>query len=248
MIYNSSGDFMEDIKILQKLIDESENIVFFGGAGVSTASGIPDFRSKDGLYNLNYKYPPEEILEHNFFMNNPKEFYEFYINKLNCLDKEPNICHKYLTNLEKCGKLKAIITQNIDSLHTKAGSKNVIELHGNIYRNHCLKCGKSYKPEYIFNSNNVPTCSCGGIIKPDVTLYGERLDDNVVNETIIALSKADLLIIAGTSLNVYPARNFINYFNGNKIVIINLDTTPYDNIATLVIHKPITDVFKKLKN
>lgn len=238
---------MDNIDLLQKMIDESENIVFFGGAGVSTESGIKDFRSKDGLYNMKYKYPPEHILSSTFFQLNTKEFYTFYRDKMNCTDKQPNIVHKYLVSLENKGKLKGIITQNIDGLHTKAGSKKVLELHGSIYRNHCIKCHKFYDPDKIFNSTDIPVCSCGSIIKPDVVLYEENLDDNVLNESISLIANANMLIVAGTSLTVYPASGLIKYFNGKYLVIINKDTTDYDRIATLVINEKLGDIFSKLK-
>ena len=232
---------------LQKLIDESNNIVFFSGAGVSTASGIKDFRSKDGLYNMKYKFPPEQILSHSFFINNTKEFYKFYKDKLNCIDKQPNICHKYLKKLEDMNKLKGIITQNIDGLHTKSGCKNVLELHGTIYENYCMKCNKKYGYEIVFNNNDLePKCECGGLIKPNVVLYNEMLNDDVVNESIRLISNCDLLIVAGTSLTVYPASGLIRYFRGKNLVIINRDTTSYDNIATLVINKDIKEVFEEL--
>ena len=236
----------EKIKLLKKYIDESNNIVFFGGAGVSTESGIKDFRSVDGLYNEKYDYPPEEILSHHFFINNTKEFYKFYKEKLNCLDVQPNICHKYLTKLEKLGKLKAIITQNIDGLHQKANSKNILELHGTIYENYCMKCGKKYDAKDVFTSKQIPKCNCGGIIKPNVVLYEEPLNEEIINKTINYISKADLLIIAGTSLTVYPASSFIRFFNGKHLVIINKDITPMDNIANLVINDSLGNVFKKL--
>lgn len=232
---------------LQKMINESNNIVFFGGAGVSTESGIPDFRSKDGLYNMKYKYNPEEILSHHFFINNTSEFYEFYKDKMNCLDKEPSTCHKFLKRLEDSGKLKAIVTQNIDGLHTKANSKHVYELHGSIHRNYCMKCGKFYSGKVIFNSKNIPTCECGGIIKPDVVLYEEALDNYTVENSIKAISSADMLIIGGTSLTVYPASGLINYFHGKYLVIINKQTTPYDNMANLVINDSLKNVFSKIK-
>ena len=237
----------EKIKLLDQYIKESNNIVFFVGAGVSTESGIKDFRSRDGLYNQKYKYPPEQILSHSFFINNTEEFYKFYHDKLNCLNIKPNICHKYLTKLEKEGKLKAIITQNIDGLHQKAGSKNILELHGTIYENYCTKCYKSYNAEYIFKEKKIPTCTCGNIIKPNIVLYEEPLNSNIINNTIKYISNCDLLIIAGTSLTVYPAASFIHYFNGKHIVIINKDTTPMDNIADLVINDSIGNVFSKLK-
>ena len=238
---------MEEIRKLQKLIDESNQIVFFCGAGVSTESGIPDFRSQDGLYHMKYDYPPERILSHTFFETMPKEFFKFYKEKLNCLNVEPNICHHYLQKLEEKGKLKAIITQNIDGLHTKAGSKKVLELHGSIYRNTCRNCGKKYNPEVIFNSKKeIPTCHCGGIIKPDVVLYEEPLDEETIHETIKVLKNADLLIVAGTSLTVYPASSFIHYFGGKNLVIINKDDTSFDSMATLVIHDFLGNVFKNL--
>ena len=204
----------EKVQMLQKYIDESNNIVFFGGAGVSTESGIPDFRSKDGLYNQKYKFPPEIILSSTFFWSKTEDFYDFYKEKMNALSAKPNIVHEYLTKLENEGKLKAIVTQNIDGLHQKAGSKKVYELHGSINRNYCVGCGKFYNGEKIFNSSKVPRCECGNVIKPDVVLYGEPLNEEIVEGAIDAISKADLLIIGGTSLNVYPASSYINYFNG----------------------------------
>ncbi len=238
---------MKKIEKLQKMIDESNNIVFFGGAGVSTASGIKDFRSKDGLYNMKYKWPPEMILSSAFFYDNTEEFYKFYKDKLNCLDKEPNIVHKYLYELEKKGKLKAIVTQNIDGLHQKAGNKNIYELHGTIYKNHCIRCNKEYSAEYVFNSKETPKCECGGLIKPDVVLYGEMLPEYDYNNGLYAISKADLLIVAGTSLTVYPASGMINYFKGKNLVIINRDTTEYDKKANLVINDDLKKVFSNLK-
>ena len=238
---------MNKIEKLQELIDNSENIVFFGGAGVSTASGIKDFRSKDGLYNMKYDYPPEEILSHTFFINKTKDFYKFYKDKMNSLDKKPNSCHLYLTKLEKQGKLKAIITQNIDGLHQKAKSTNVLELHGSIYRNRCTKCNKFYDEKIVFNSSGIPTCTCGGLIKPEVVLYEEPLDNNTIVDSIKYISNCDLLIVAGTSLTVYPASGFIDYFKGKNLVIINKMTTNYDNRADLVINDDIEHVFKSLK-
>ena len=236
----------EKVEELRKIIDESENIVFFGGAGVSTESGIPDFRSKDGLYNLKYKYPPEEILIHSFFINNTKEFFEFYRDKMNSLKYEPNITHIKLSELEKKGKLKAVITQNIDGLHQKAGSKNVLELHGSVLRNYCMKCKKEYSAEYVFNSNKVPICSCGGIIKPDVVLYGENLNDNIVEKSMDYIRNAEVLIIGGTSLTVYPASSLIYYFKGKKLVLINRDSTQMDSRADLVINDSLGNVFKNI--
>lgn len=238
---------MENFEKLQKLIDEADNIVFFGGAGVSTESGIKDFRSVDGLYNEKYDYPPEVMLSRSFFDSHTEEFFKFYKDKLNCMDILPNVTHKYLKKLEDEGKLKAIITQNIDGLHEKAGSKNVLLLHGTTYVNHCMDCGKEYDANYVFSSEGIPRCDCGGIIKPDVVLYEEPLDDNVVRKSIEAISNADLLIVGGTSLVVYPAASFINYFRGKNLVIINRDSTSYDGNADLVIHEKLGDVFSKLK-
>lgn len=238
---------MEDkIEQLEKLIKESNNIVFFGGAGVSTESGIPDFRSKDGLYNQKYKYPPEEILSHTFFMNETEEFYKFYRDKLNSLKYEPNITHIKLAELEAIGKLKAVITQNIDGLHQKANTKNVLELHGSVLRNYCMKCHKFYDAQYVFNGTGIPKCECGGIIKPDVVLYEEPLNDEVVEESIRAIYNADLMIVGGTSLTVYPASGLINYFRGKNLVLINRDVTPYDGRADLVINESLGDVFRRI--
>lgn len=239
------GDFMnKNIEKLNNIIKHSQNIVFFGGAGVSTESGIPDFRSKDGLYNQKYKFPPEEILSHHFFLNNTADFFEFYKNKMNSLKYLPNITHKKLALLEQHGKLKAIITQNIDGLHQKAGSKIVYELHGSVLRNYCMNCHKFYDADYVFSSDSIPYCSCGGIIKPDVVLYEEALNENIISSSIFAISKCDTLIIGGTSLTVYPASGLINYFNGNNLVLINKDATIYDNLANLVINEKLGDVFK----
>lgn len=237
---------MKKIDELQKIIDESDNIVFFGGAGISTESGIKDFRSKDGLYNLNYKYPPELILSNGFFYNNTEEFYKFYKDKLNCLNSEPNIIHNYLAKLEQKGKLKGIITQNIDGLHTKAGNKKVYELHGTIYSNHCIKCGKYYDAKNVFNSTGIPKCNCGGIIKPDVTLYGEMLDENTLNMSIHLISTCDTLIVAGTSLLVEPASSLIKLFKGKNLVILNRSNTKYCDIASLVINDSLGNIFKQL--
>lgn len=238
---------MEDkIEQFKEYIDKSNNIVFFGGAGVSTESGIPDFRSKDGLYNQKYKYPPEEILSHTFFINNTEEFYRFYKNKMNSLKYEPNITHFKLAKLEESGKLKAVVTQNIDGLHQKAGSKIVYELHGSVLRNYCMKCNKFYDAEYVFNSKDIPKCSCGGIIKPDVVLYEEGLDEKTLYNSINAIQKADMLIIAGTSLTVYPASGLINYFRGERLVLINKDATSYDNKADLVINDGLGNIFSKI--
>lgn len=231
---------------LQNVIDNSKRIVFFGGAGVSTESGIPDFRSVDGLYNQKYDYPPEQILSHTFFMHNTEEFYRFYRDKMLCLDKKPNKAHLKLAELEKAGKLTAVVTQNIDGLHQAAGSKKVYELHGSVLRNYCMKCGKFHSAEYIKNSNGVPRCECGGVIKPDVVLYEEGLDDSTVTGALSAIQSADTLIIAGTSLTVYPAAGFISYFKGNNIVLINRDETPFDSKANLVFHDKVGELLDKI--
>lgn len=232
---------------LKEIINKSKSVVFFGGAGVSTESGIPDFRSKDGLYNQKYKYPPEEILSHTFFINRTSEFYEFYKAKMNSLKYEPNITHIKLAELEQKGILKAIVTQNIDGLHQKAGSKNVLELHGSIHRNYCMECGKFYDAQYVFNSEGVPKCTCGGIIKPDVVLYEEALDMNILNKSAQYIMSADTLIVGGTSLVVYPAAGLINYFKGKNLVLINKSQTDYDNLATLVINEAIGETLAKIK-
>lgn len=238
---------MDKIEKLQTLIDKAKNIVFFGGAGVSTESGIKDFRSKDGLYRQKFDYPPEVYLSRSFFNQHPDLFYQFYREKLNCLEAKPNICHNYLVKLENEGKLSAIITQNIDGLHEKAGSKKVLPIHGTIYKNHCLNCNKFYEAEAVFNSKGIPRCSCGGIIKPDVVLYEENLDENMIIKAIDAIKNCDLLIVAGTSLVVYPAASFINYYRGNNLVIINKDITSFDKKANLVINDSLGNVFSKLK-
>lgn len=232
---------------LQSIIDESKSIVFFGGAGVSTESGIPDFRSVDGLYNQKYDYPPEQILSHTFFVRNTAEFYRFYKDKMLCLDVEPNAAHFKLAELEKAGKLSAVVTQNIDGLHQKAGSKTVYELHGSVHRNYCTKCGKFYDATYIKASEGVPKCECGGIIKPDVVLYEEPLDDSTINGAVRAIRNCDTLIIAGTSLKVYPAAGLINYFKGNHLVLINLEATSADSLADLAIHGKVGEVLGKIK-
>lgn len=238
---------MSNIEQLQKIIDNSRKIVFFGGAGVSTESGIPDFRSVDGLYNQKYDYPPEEILSHTFFERHTDEFYRFYRDKMLCLDKKPNKAHYKLAELEKAGKLLAVVTQNIDGLHQAAGSKRVYELHGSVLRNHCRKCRKFFSAEYIKNSEGVPECSCGGVIKPDVVLYEEGLDDSVVNGALNAIMQADTLIIAGTSLTVYPAAGFIRYFRDGAVVLINRDKTPFDSQADLVFHDKVGELLDKIK-
>ena len=231
---------------LQEIIDHSKNIVFFGGAGVSTESGIPDFRSTDGLYNQKYDYPPEEILSHTFFVSHTEAFYDFYRDKMLCLTAETNAAHKKLVELEQKGKLSAVVTQNIDGLHQKAGSKNVFELHGSIHRNYCTQCHKFFDADFIANSVGVPTCDCGGIIKPDVVLYEEGLDDATVTGAVDAISSADCLIVAGTSLNVYPAAGFIRYFRGKYFVLINRDVTPADKYADLVIHDSVGKVLSDI--
>lgn len=238
---------MEVIEKLQKLIDESENIVFFGGAGVSTESGIPDFRSVDGLYHQKYDYPPETILSHTFYRRKPEEFYRFYKDKMLCLDAKPNAAHYALARLEKAGKLKAVVTQNIDGLHQAAGSKKVLELHGSVLRNYCEKCGAFYDASYILQSQGVPVCSCGGRIKPDVVLYEEGLNQEILSEAVRVISEADMLIIGGTSLVVYPAAGLIDYYRGDRLVLINKTATSRDEMANLVITEPIGAVFSKIK-
>ncbi len=227
---------------LKKVIEGSDNIVFFGGAGVSTESGIPDFRSVDGLYNQKYKFPPETILSHSFFMTRPGDFYDFYRDKMICTGAKPNKAHIALARLEQQGKLRAVVTQNIDGLHQLAGSKKVYELHGSVLRNYCMKCHKFYGIEAVTESSGIPRCKCGGIIKPDVVLYEEGLDDKTVNGAVKAIMKADVLIIGGTSLNVYPAAGFLNYFRGSKIVLLNKSETSFDSKADIVIRDPIGQV------
>ena len=237
----------EEIEKLQQMIDESSSIVFFGGAGVSTESGIPDFRSVDGLYNQKYDYPPETILSHTFFVRKTDEFYRFYRDKMLCLDAKPNAAHLKLAELERAGKLKAVVTQNIDGLHQSAGSKNVYELHGSVLRNYCTQCGKFHDVKFIMNSEGVPRCECGGLVKPDVVLYEEGLDNNVMSGAIRAISEADMLIIGGTSLVVYPAAGLVNYYRGNKLVLINKSSTSIDSSADLVIADAIGEVFSQIK-
>lgn len=238
---------VNNIETLNKWIRESDNVVFFGGAGVSTESGIPDFRSVDGLYHQHYSEPPETILSHTYYMRKTEEFYRFYRDKMLCLDAKPNTAHLKLARLEQLGKLRAVVTQNIDGLHQMAGSKNVYELHGSVHRNDCRKCGKRYNAEYVLNSEGIPHCQCGGELKPDVVLYEEGLDDEIVSSAISHISNADVLIIGGTSLVVYPAAGLINYYRGNKLVLINLDETPMDSKADLVIHGRIGEVFGQLE-
>ena len=232
---------------LQELIDGSENIVFFGGAGVSTESGIPDFRSVDGLYHQKYDYPPETILSHTYYVSNPKEFLKFYRDKMVALDAKPNKAHLALAKLEEIGKLKAVVTQNIDGLHQAAGSKKVLELHGSVLRNYCEKCHQFYDIKAVIESEGVPTCACGGRIKPDVVLYEEGLDQRTLQEAVKAISEADMLIIGGTSLAVYPAAGLIDYYQGHKLVLINKTPTPRDSMADLVVTGSIGEIFSQIK-
>ncbi|MDY3909890.1 MAG: NAD-dependent protein deacylase [Eubacterium sp.] len=238
---------MDELTTLQHWVDECSNIVFFGGAGVSTESNIPDFRSVDGLYNQEYDYPPETILSHTFFMRNTNEFYRFYRNKMLFPDAQPNKAHIALAGLEKEGKLKAVITQNIDGLHQKAGSKEVLELHGSVLRNYCMKCHKFFSLEDIMAQDGIPKCECGGTVKPDVVLYEEGLDSDILERSINHIRHADMLIIGGTSLAVYPAAGLIDYFTGNRLVLINKDKTARDSHADLVINEPIGEVLGQLK-
>ena len=237
----------QDVEKLQELVDQYDRIVFFGGAGVSTESGIPDFRSVDGLYNQKYDYPPETILSHTFFMRKPEEFFKFYRDKMLCDTAKPNAAHLKLAEMEQTGKLKAVITQNIDNLHQMAGSKKVLELHGSVYRNHCVKCGKFYDFKYMKEPEGVPRGSCGGMIKPDVVLYEEGLDDYTIQESVRVISEAEVLIIGGTSLAVYPAAGLIDYFRGNHLVVINKAPTPRDKYADLLIKEPIGQVFSQIR-
>ncbi len=237
-----------EIETLKTWIEASDNIVFFGGAGVSTESGIPDFRSTDGLYHQKFEYPPETILSHTFFYQHTEYFYRFYREKMLPLEAEPNAAHRALAALERAGKLRAIVTQNIDGLHQKAGSKNVYELHGSIWRNYCTKCGKAYSAEFIRDSGGVPHCACGGLIKPDVVLYEEGLDEKTIKGAVRAIAEADVLIVGGTSLTVYPAAGLIRYYGGNRLVLINRDETPYDGYANLIFREPIGQVLGQCVN
>ncbi len=231
-----------------EMVESSDNIVFFGGAGVSTESGIPDFRSVDGLYHQQYEYPPETILSHTFYRRNSEEFYRFYRNKMLCLDAEPNMAHKKLAQLEAAGKVKAVVTQNIDGLHQLAGSKKVLELHGSVHRNYCESCHAFYDAEYVLHSEGVPQCgTCHGSLKPDVVLYEEGLDNQTIQEAIYYISNADMLIIGGTSLAVYPAAGLVDYYPGNKLVLVNKTPTPRDNMANLVLSESIGELFGKIK-
>ena len=236
----------ESIHRLKELLDGSDNIVFFGGAGVSTESGIKDFRSVDGLYRQKFKYPPETILSHSFYESHTEEFYEFYRTKMLAPDAQPNAAHKKLAQWEREGKLKAVITQNIDGLHQKAGSREVLELHGSVLRNHCLRCGKFYGVEAVAESTGIPRCTCGGVIKPDVVLYEESLDEQVMEKALDYIAGADVLIIGGTSLVVYPAAGLVRYYRGNKLVVINRDATGMDSAARLCISAPIGQVLGQL--
>lgn len=237
---------MEKIEILKQWIGESRNIVFFGGAGVSTESGIPDFRSVDGLYSQKFEYPPEIIISHSFYERRPEYFFRFYREKMLPLGYEPNITHQVLARWEEEGKIKAVVTQNIDGLHQKAGSNKVYELHGSVLRNYCTRCRKFHTAEFIKESTAVPRCCCGGIVKPDVVLYEESLDENTIESSIRAISSADLLIVAGTSLTVYPAAGLIHYYRGHRLVLINRDETPFDGQADLVFHQSLGSIFSQL--
>ncbi len=237
---------MDNLETLKQWIGESANMVFFGGAGVSTESGIPDFRSVDGLYSQKFEYPPEEIISHSFFWKRPEYFFRFYREKMLPLGFEPNITHKTLARWEREGKLSAVITQNIDGLHQKAGSQNVLELHGSVLRNFCTRCRKAYSAEFIKNATDIPKCDCGSIIKPDVVLYEESLDGETLEKSIHYIANADILMVAGTSLTVYPAAGLLRYYRGNRLVLINRDATPYDSAADLVFHDTLGNVFSKL--
>ncbi len=239
---------MDDkIRKLKEIVDNTDNLVFFGGAGVSTESGIPDFRSTDGLYNMKYKYPPETIVSHTFFVRKTEDFYEFYKDKMMALDAKPNKAHYKLAEWEREGKCRAVVTQNIDGLHQMAGSKKVLELHGSIHRNYCTKCGKFFDAAYVKNSDGVPHCDeCGGLVKPDVVLYEESLDSQTISDAVYAIAHADVLIIGGTSLAVYPAAGMIDYFRGSHLVLINRSSTPRDSQADLIINDSIGEVFGQL--
>ncbi|MBO6010826.1 MAG: NAD-dependent protein deacylase [Oscillospiraceae bacterium] len=237
---------MDAIERLRKMLDESKNVVFFGGAGVSTESGIPDFRSVDGLYSQKYNLPPETIISHGYFASHPEEFFRFYKDKMIFKDAKPNACHLKLAQLEAQGKLKAVVTQNIDGLHQLAGSKIVLELHGSVHRNYCMSCGKKYPLDYVLASDGVPKCGCGGVVRPDVVLYEEMLDNDVIEAAIKAISAADMLIIGGTSLVVYPAASLINFYHGDKLVLVNKSATGVDSRADLVISDSIGKVFSQL--
>ena len=237
---------MEQLETLKQWIQESNRIVFFGGAGVSTESGIPDFRSVDGLYNQKFEYPPETIISHSFYEQRPEYFFRFYREKMLPLGFEPNITHKVLARWEQEGKLSAVVTQNIDGLHQKAGSKRVYELHGSVLRNYCIRCRKFHSAEFVRDADGVPKCTCGGIVKPDVVLYEESLDQDTIEKSVRAIQSADLLIVAGTSLTVYPAAGLIRYYHGKRLVLINRDATQYDHYANLVFHESLGKIFEQL--
>ena len=237
---------MQNLDVFKRWIEESNKIVFFGGAGVSTESGIPDFRSVDGLYSQKFEYPPETIISHSFYLRKPEYFFRFYREKMLPLGFEPNVTHRVLAKWEEQGKLRAVVTQNIDGLHQKAGSKRVYELHGSVLRNYCTRCRKFPSAEFMKNADGIPKCDCGGTVKPDVVLYEESLDQNTIEKSVQAIREADLLIVAGTSLRVYPAAGLVNYYRGNRLVLINRDATAYDQIADLVFHESLGDIFGKL--
>ena len=237
---------MENMETLKKWVSESNRIVFFGGAGVSTESGIPDFRSVDGLYIQKFEYPPETIISHSFYEKRPEYFFRFYREKMLPLGFEPNITHRVLARWEQAGKLSAVVTQNIDGLHQKAGSRRVYELHGSVLRNYCTRCGKFHSAEFVRDAEGIPRCACGGIVKPDVVLYEESLDQDCIEKSVMAIRSADMLIVAGTSLTVYPAAGLINYYRGNRLVLINRDATAFDNRADLVFHESLGNIFDKL--
>lgn len=235
---------MNELETLKTWVENSSNVVFFGGAGVSTESNVPDFRSEDGLYNLKYKYPPETIISHSFYLRDTEEFFRFYKDRMLYPEAKPNPAHLALAKLENAGKLRAVITQNIDGLHQEAGSKEVLELHGSVHRNYCTRCGRFYTMEDVIAREGVPHCDCGGVIKPDVVLYEESLDNTVISKALQYINQADVLIIGGTSLTVYPAAGFVDYYRGNKLVLINKSATPMDKKADLVINQPIGQVMK----
>ncbi len=237
---------MQQLQQLKQWIEESSNIVFFGGAGVSTESGIPDFRSVDGLYSQHFDYPPETIISNSFYRKRPEYFFRFYREKMLPLGFQPNVTHLTLAKWEQEGKLIAVVTQNIDGLHQKAGSQNVLELHGSVLRNYCTRCHKFHSAEFVRDAQGVPRCDCGGIVKPDVVLYEEPLDENTVEKSVMAIAQADLLIVAGTSLTVYPAAGLLRYFRGKHLVLINRDATPYDSAADLVFHNSLGEIFSRL--
>ena len=237
---------MQKLQTLKQWIKDSSRIGFFGGAGVSTESGIPDFRSVDGLYSQKFDYPPETIISHSFYKKDPAYFFRFYREKMLPLGFEPNVTHRVLARWEQEGKLSAVVTQNIDGLHQKAGSKNVYELHGSVLRNYCVRCGKFHSAEFVRDGADIPKCDCGGIVKPDVVLYEEPLDGNTIEKSVAAIENADMLIVAGTSLTVYPAAGLIRYYRGNRLVLINRDETPYDHMADLVFHESLGPIFGQL--